>query len=188
MTRQVELGPDTDAGTDTGALTVRTDVTGKAARTGHRLVLGFDLWRATVSLRDEAPVAVDLNVEVDSLQVRSGEGGLTPMTAPERGVARLNALKSLKAAKFGQVTFVADAVTPTDAGYRLSGQLTICGTTKPHTVEVTSDGASVQGESVVTQTDFGVKPYSLMMGALKVADDVIVALETRVPDASGGSE
>lgn len=186
MTRQVVLGPDVGAGA--GLLTVRTDVTGKAARTGHRLVIGFDRWRAVVYFRDEAPVSVDLTVEVDSLQVHSGQGGLTPMTAPERGVARLNALKSLKASKFGQINFAADVVTPTDPGYRLDGQLTICGTTRPHTVDVTSDGASVQGESVVTQTSFGVKSYSLMMGALKVADDVIVTLKARDPNASVGSE
>lgn len=175
MSRQVELGPDS------GALTIRTDVTGKAARTGHRLVIGVDDWRAVVSFDDDAPTAVALTVAVESMQVLSGEGGLTPMTAPERGVARLNALKSLKSSKFGEIVFAADDVTPVDGGYRLSGTLTICGTDRPHTVEVTAEGATVAGESAVTQTDFGVKPYSLMMGALKVADEVVVALEATIP-------
>ena len=30
-------------------------------------------------------------------------------------------------------------------------------------------------DSVVRQSDFGVKPYSLMMGSLRVADDVTVS-------------
>ncbi|ALG86653.1 YceI family protein [Gordonia phthalatica] len=174
MSRQVELGPDH------GALTIRTGVTGKAARTGHRLVIGFDRWAAAISYTDDAPSAVRVAVDVESLQVLSGEGGLTPMTAPERGVARLNALKSLKASKFGEITFTADDVTAADGGYRLVGTLTICGMSRPHTVEVTSDGATVSGESPVRQTDFGVKPYSLMMGALKVADEVVVAVEATI--------
>ena len=177
MSRQVELGPDN------GALTIRTGVTGKAARTGHRLVIGFDRWTAAISYADDAPAAVRVSVDVESLQVLSGEGGLTPMTAPERGVARINALKSLKSSKFDEITFVADEASPTDGGYRFSGTLTICGTSRPHTVEVSSDGVAVAGESPVTQTDFGVKPYSLMMGALKVADEVVVALEATIPGA-----
>lgn len=180
MSQQIEL----DSGN--GALTVRTGVTGKAARTGHRLVIGFDRWSAAVSYPDaaasaeDAPSAVRMTVDVESLQVLSGDGGLTPMTTPERGIARLNALKSLQASKFGEITFAADDATAIDGGYRLAGTLTICGTSRPHTVEVTSDGTVVRGESPVVQTDFGVKPYSLMMGALKVADEVVVALEARV--------
>ncbi|WP_347956710.1 YceI family protein [Gordonia aichiensis] len=177
---RIEFGPDR------GTLTVRTDVTGRAARTGHRLVLGFDRWRATVSFDDGVPTRVDLTVEVESMQVLSGEGGLTPMTLPERLVARGNALKSLKSGKFGEIGFAADEITATDDGYELTGQLTICGTPRPHTVRVcvTGDDGRTQlaGESTVRQTDFGVKQYSLMMGALKVADEVVVELAATVGD------
>ena len=31
----------------------------------------------------------------------------------------------------------------------------------------------------ITQSDFGIKPYSAMMGALKVADDVEIRAEAR---------
>lgn len=175
MSRQVELGPGD------GALTIATGVTGKAARTGHRLVIGFDRWRAVITDDDAGPSAVTLTIDVDSLQVRSGEGGLTPMTAPERLVARSNALKSLKSSKFGEIAFAADSVSATGDGYRLAGTLTICGTSKPHTVDVTSDGTTVSGESPVVQTDFGVKPYSLMLGALKVADEVVIGIDARLP-------
>ncbi|EGD56469.1 YceI family protein [Gordonia neofelifaecis] len=174
MTRVIGIGPDD------GELTLRTGVAGRAARTGHALTIGFDDWHGEVTFDDETPVAVSLRVDVESMQVRSGEGGLTPMTAPERLVARTNALKSLKSSKFGEIVFTADTVTAVDGGYRLAGSLTVCGTARPHTVEVTADGTTVSGESTVTQTDFGVKPYSLMMGALKVADDVVVALRATV--------
>ncbi|MBM7366787.1 YceI family protein [Gordonia hydrophobica] len=174
MSRQVELGPDD------GTLTLRTGVTGRAARTGHRLTIGFERWRAVVVI-DDAPASVTLTVDVESLQVLSGEGGLTPMTAPERLVARTNALKSLGSSRHPEIVFTADQVTPLDDGYRLVGELAIGGTTRKHTVDVDSDDAVVRGESPVVQTDFGVKPYSLMMGALKVADEVVVALEATLP-------
>ena len=32
-------------------------------------------------------------------------------------------------------------------------------------------------ETILAQTDFGVRPYSLMMGSLKVADEVQVIID-----------
>ncbi|MGB6246214.1 MAG: YceI family protein, partial [Gordonia sp. (in: high G+C Gram-positive bacteria)] len=59
-------------------------------------------------------------------------------------------------------------------------------TPRPHTVRVCVTGddgrTQIAGESTVRQTDFGVKQYSLMMGALKVADEVVVELAATVGD------
>ena len=170
-------------GPDNGTFTLRTGVAGTASRAGHRLTIGFSSWSAAVAMDDDSPASVELTVDVDSLEVRSGDGGLTPMTPPERAVARLNALKSLKASKFPRISFVASDVSATADGYRLDGDLTICGTSRPHSVDVVVDGSTVSSESSVKQIDFGVKPYSLMMGALKVADEVVIAVEVATPYA-----
>lgn len=172
---QISLGPDQ------GTFTLRTGVTGPAARTGHNLAIEFERWTATVDLAGDVPTTVNLTVEAESLQIRSGEGGITPMTAPERAIARVNALKSLKANKFGAISFRATAVTAVDGGYELVGELAICGKTRPQTVSVTTDGITLSGETSLKQSDFGVKQYSLMMGALKVADEVTVGLEATIP-------
>ena len=39
------------------------------------------------------------------------------------------------------------------------------------------DDGAVSASAVVTQSDWGMKPYSALFGALKVADEVEVALE-----------
>ena len=36
---------------------------------------------------------------------------------------------------------------------------------------------------MVTQTDFAIKPYSTLFGALKVADEVQVALDAALPQS-----
>ncbi|MBB4135557.1 YceI family protein [Gordonia humi] len=159
-------------GPDTGDLTLRTGVTGKAARTGHRLTIGFTDWSATVDV--DAPSQVAVRVAVGSLEVRGGEGGLTPMTAPERLVARTNALKSLKADKHPEIVFTAPSATPDGDGYRFDGTLTIAGASREHSVRVTRDGDRATGSTRIRHADFGLKQYSLMMGALKVADEVDV--------------
>jgi len=162
----------TTFGPDTSDLTLRTGVTGRAARTGHRLTIGFTDWSATVDV--DAPSQVAVRVAVGSLEVRGGEGGLTPMTAPERLVARANALKSLKADKYPEIVFSAQSATPDGDGYRFDGTLTIAGTSRDHSVRVVRDGDRAIGSSRIGHGDFGLKPYALMMGALKVADDVEV--------------
>lgn len=161
-----------------GSLQVLTGVDGVAARMGHRLTLVMQTWHAEVTWRDDAPVAVSLTVDVDSLAVDHGEGGITPLTAPERAVARSNALKSLSAKRFPQITYAADEVVTTDAGYQLIGTLEISGRRHDHTVDVAvadhGDRWELSCQVPVRQSDFGIKPYSLMMGSLRVADTVTV--------------
>ena len=159
-----------------GELQVITGTAGPAAKMGHRLTLAMRSWQATVQWTGKNPAAVELTVAVDSLQVLGGGGGVTPLTAPEKAVARSNALKSLDAKKFPRIRFTSEQISTTADGYRLEGRLEIHGTSRPQTVDVTAhdDRTRLSAEVAVRQSDFGVKPYSLMMGALKVADEVTV--------------
>jgi polyisoprenoid-binding protein YceI len=161
-----------------GELHILTGVAGRAAKMGHRLTIGMQSWQATVNWDGGEPTGVELTVDVDSLEVLGGEGGLTPLAGPEKGVARSNALKSLDVKKFPQIRFTAGDVTKAADGYQLTGSVEIHGTSRPQTVDVKvddhGDTLTVSAQVPLTQSDFGVKPYSLMMGSLKVADDVTI--------------
>jgi polyisoprenoid-binding protein YceI len=162
-----------------GELLVRTGVAGPGARMGHRLTLAMRRWQATVKWSDGEPVAAQLAVDVDSLEVLRGEGGLTPLSGPEKALVRSNALRQLAAGRHRQIAFDADTIEKTGAGYRLTGTLQIRGKTRAQVIalraEDLGDDWRLSTEAVVRQSDFGVKPYSLLMGSLKVADDVTVA-------------
>ncbi len=168
-----------------GELTVLTGVAGPAAKMGHRLTIAMQSWHATVDWRGKAPGAVLLEVDVDSLQVLQGEGGVTPLSGPEKGIVRANALKSLDAKKFPKIRFTADDIAKTAGGYRLTGTVEIHGTSRPQVVDlaVGEDGGDwvMSAEVPVTQSDFKVKPYSLLMGTMKVADEVTVRFSARHP-------
>src|ERR1700687_1030589 len=110
-----------------GELLVHTGVTGRAAKLGHRLTIAMTSWRATVSWVGGEPTTVDLAVEVDSLEVLRGDGGVTPLSGPEKALVRSNALKSLDANRVPQIRFEADNVEKTGDGYRLVGSLEIHG-------------------------------------------------------------
>ena len=171
-------------GPDDGTLTIRTGVAGRAARMGHRLTLILRTWSATVEWTEGEPSAVHLSAQVDSLEVDSGEGGVTPLTGPEKAVARTNALKTLGASSFPSIEFRAEEITTETGGYRLRGPVTIHGTTRPAEVTVAvspgETGQRIDAEATVAQTDYGVKPFSMMMGTMKVADAVTVALSATV--------
>lgn len=167
-------------GPENGELTVRTWVAGRAARMGHRLTLVLESWSGTVRWEGDSPVEVTLTADLDSLRVADGEGGVTPLTGAEKGVARGNALKTLDSKTYPTVEFRSASVSPTEAGFRLHGPVSIHGVSKQVDVEVrvdhTGDTPRITSEVTVAQTDFGIRPFSMMMGAMKVADDVVVAL------------
>ncbi|MGE2714245.1 YceI family protein [Mycolicibacterium litorale] len=167
-----------------GALRIRTDVTGPAARMGHRLTILVATWRATVEWDGEDPSAVRLTADVDSLQIERGEGGVTPLSGPERALARTNALKTLSAQRYPTVSFETREVTPADGGYHLAGELEIHGHRRRHSLDVavteTADVWQLDARTAVQQTDFGVKPYSMVMGSMKVVDTVTVEFSATV--------
>ena len=67
----------------------------------------------------------------------------------------------------------------------MHGDLTIAGATRP--AELTVMIGLITGRprgtvtTTVVQTDFGIKPYSAMLGALRVRDAVEVRAEVRLP-------
>jgi len=162
-----------------GELLIRTGVKGRAARMGHRLTIVMTRWQATVSWAGAEPVAAELAVETDSFDVLRGEGGVKGLSGPEKTLVRSNALKSLDAGRFPEIRFTTETIDKTDDGYRLTGKLQIRGKSRQHVIDLRTedlgDSWRMSAESGVRQSDYGVKPYSLLMGSVQVADDVTVS-------------
>ena len=169
----------------TGELLLRTGVTGRAAKMGHRLTMVMQSWRGSVEWSGGSPSHVEVIVDVDSLEVLSGEGGVTPLGGTEKGVARSNALKALDAKKFPQIRFAADDIAQTADGYRMTGLVEIHGTSRPQVVDLkvddTGDALALSSQVRLLQSDFGVKLISLFMGAMKVSDEVAIDFHATHP-------
>jgi polyisoprenoid-binding protein YceI len=162
-----------------GELQVRTGVTGRAARMGHRLTIAMTRWQATVSWDGAEPDTAELVVDANSLEVLRGEGGVKGLSGPEKALVKSNALRSLSAGGFPEIHFTADVIDKADDGYRLSGTLQIRGKSREHVIDLRTDDRGdswrMSAESTVRQSDYGIKPYSLLMGSVQVADDVTVS-------------
>ncbi|MUL82824.1 MULTISPECIES: YceI family protein [unclassified Mycolicibacterium] len=172
-------------GPDSGELLIRTGVTGSAARMGHRLTIEMRSWQAIVEWDGEAPSAVEVAVELDSLDVLRGEGGMTPLSGAEKALIRSNALKTLRAKRFPQALFRSTHIAREAGTYRIAGVLEISGHSGDQSVDVRveADGESwrITGEARVRHSDFGIKQYSMLMGAMKVADEVSVTFAATAP-------
>jgi polyisoprenoid-binding protein YceI len=182
LTRDVDAVEWSLDGSD-GDLLIRTGVAGPAAAIGHRLTLAIRDWRATVQWDADQLVAAELTVEVASLEVVRDEGGVTPLSGPEKILVRGNALRSLGAKRYPRITFEANAIAKNDDGYRLTGTLTIHATSREQVVDVRTDDQRanwwLSSDTTVRQSDFGIKPYSQLLGSLKVADDVVVSFTAK---------
>lgn len=170
-----------------GTVTLRTGVTGSAARLGHRLQIELESWSGQVDFADGAPTAVRIAVDLDSLAVTAGKGGATPLSPVDRRVIRSNALRSLGANTYPQATFASTSLELDDRGLHVAGELTIRAV-KAHiradvAVQDEGDELALTADIPVLQSAFGVKPFSVMLGQLRVADEVVVHLWLRVPKA-----
>ncbi|UBV18216.1 YceI family protein [Mycolicibacterium fortuitum] len=178
MANQWTLGPDS------GELLLATGVTGSASRMGHRLTIAVRSWHATVDWDGAALSAVELTADLDSLDVLRGEGGMTPLSGAEKVLIRSNALKTLRAKKFPQARFRSTSIERSGPAVRLAGVLELAGRSGEQSVEVEVADDRVLGTAFVRHGDFGIKQYSMLMGAMKVADEVRVTLAATVPRGS----
>ncbi len=75
-------------------------------------------------------------------------------------------------------TFVASRVIVSGDGGSVDGTLTIHGADRPLRLAVVhGDAHQYRGTATVTQSAFGIKPYSGMFGTLKVRDEVQIEFD-----------
>lgn len=169
-------------GSSTGRLLVKTSRAGLGRKAGHDLTIEATRWtgEAVVALDDPSASSVTVIVETDSLEVREGTGGLKPLTDNDRAeirkTFRTGAL--LDTAEHPTITFRSTRIMGTSEDFAVSGDLTIKGRTHPVTVHGhTAEGGRLRGHATLTQTTWGIKPYTAFLGALRLADEVRIEFD-----------
>jgi YceI-like domain len=162
-----------------GTLSIHTKRTGAAAMAGHNLLIHATKWEATIGLG--ADTRVELEVDGSSLKVIEGSGGMQALQDEDR--QNIEQTIDDEVLKRQTVAFRSTEVKPDGAGMRVDGELTLNGETRPlgFDLAITADG-ELTATAVVKQSDWGMKPYSGLFGALKVVDEVEVGIEARLPE------
>jgi polyisoprenoid-binding protein YceI len=110
----------------------------------------------------------------------------TDVSASDRKDIEKNALKVLEPDKYPKIQFRSTSVVREEDRARIEGDLTLHGTTNPISVEARDDGARWHATIMLDQRTFGIKPFSAMLGGLKVKPEVEVEISVpHLPDADG---
>ena len=167
-------------GPGNATLAVRTQRGGAAAKAGHDLDMLVTAWEGTLEVGDDgAATGAELTADATSLRVQRGTGGMQALGEDDK--ANIHQTIDDEVLKRQDIVFRSTGVESAGEGLRVEGELTLAGTTRPLSFDlaVTADGALNAGVTV-TQTSFGMKPYSALWGALKVLDEVEVVLDGKV--------
>jgi YceI-like domain len=162
-------------GPDDGTLSVRTGRTGTVAKAGHDLLIEVRAWSATLDL--DAP-RLTLDADATSLHVVEGTGGIKALDDDD--LASIRRTIDDRVLERRDIAFRSTEVQRTDGGLAVRGDLTLAGTTRPIAFDLALEGDRLTGSAVVTQSAWGIKPYSALFGALKVADDVRVEIDAHL--------
>jgi polyisoprenoid-binding protein YceI len=174
-----------------GRVTIKTARAGIAARAGHDLLLEVTRWSARVEAAGD-PAATSITAELDlgSLAVREGTGGARPLSATDRADIEKTMSKILGegSATFTSTRTIPSAVpssVPSAGGGAIEGTVTYHGRTQPVRLQVMAPAPGrYRGTATVTQTAFGITPYTGFFGALRLRDEVTVEFEVDLANAT----
>jgi polyisoprenoid-binding protein YceI len=170
-------------GPETASLRVKTYREGMAAKVGHDLVIEVADWSASMeSGAGPDDLTIELRADPTSLQVLTGERGVKPLSDKDRDEIRKNI--DGKVLRGQPIAFRSTAVRPADGdgGLAVDGDLTMGGSTRNVNarLDLQPDG-HLTGTIPLVQSQWGIKPYRGLMGALKVRDDVEIVIDARLP-------
>ena len=166
-------------GPDAGTLWVRTGRTGAVAKAGHDLLIHVTAWEATLEVGEHS--SATLSADATSLRVQEGSGGMKALDDDD--LANIHQTIDDEVLMGTEIAFRSTSVRAEGDGIAVEGELSLSGATHPVAFQLAVAGGRLTGSAVVTQTAWGMKPYTALFGALKVADDVTVGIDAELRPA-----
>jgi polyisoprenoid-binding protein YceI len=164
-------------GPGNSTLSVRTRRGGAAAKAGHDLDMLVTAWEATLEIGDATQM--ELTADATSLRVQKGTGGMQALGDDDK--ANIHQTIDDEVLKRRDIVFRSTRAQGDGDRLTVEGDLTLAGATQPITFDLEAgDDGALAATAVVTQTLWGMKPYSALFGALKVLDDVEVVLDGKL--------
>ena len=174
-------------GTDQGRVALLTARDGLAAQAGHDLTIEVSVWSGELTVADDGqPTELSVTLDLNSLVVREGTGGIKPLTDRDRREIAVTSKKVLGAERHPEATFTSSGFEPNaNGGGFIQGTLMLGGISRPLKLHVAKTGQeSYHATASVRQSEFGIKPYTAFLGALKVSDAVGINIDIDLTKSS----
>ena len=157
---------------------------GLLSAVAHDLAIRVERFEIDV---DEGTLALRARFEAASLRVVGPvRGGVTQAdglgTSDRSKIEQSIVEDVLHVGEHASIAFVSSSVATNGASYAIEGDLTLHGRTRRVAFVARPEGDRMVAEIRLHQPDFGIKPFSAMLGALKIKPDVTV--RCTVPRAS----
>ena len=159
---------------------------GPLARFGHNHVVGGPVIRGEIRLgEDLSDSSFELEIDLAAMEVdrpewrrEEGEDFLSTPDPEDIAGTRENMLgeKVLDVARFPIATARSAGILGQAPDFSVLARVTLKGKTRsipvPVRMQTKGDRLSASGEFTLTQSDFGIDPFSVLLGAISVRDDV----------------
>jgi polyisoprenoid-binding protein YceI len=153
---------------------------GILARLAHDLELQVTRFDIRI---DETARRVDASFDAASLRVERAlrDGVEVPLgDADRRTIEDVTRRDVLETGKYPEVRFRSTRVVDADDGFDVSGRLMLHGKERDLTVRLRRTASRYTADVPVHQPDFGIQPYSALLGAMRVKPEVTVSLSLPV--------
>ncbi|MEX2588270.1 MAG: YceI family protein [Actinomycetota bacterium] len=139
-------------------------------------------WSAKATIAENpAESTFTATADMSSFSVVEGVGGVKPLSEGDKADIKKNATQ--KVVTKHDITFESSAVQPQgDNAATVSGDLQLMGKKNPVQIKLSESNGKVTAKFTVVQSKWGIKPFSAMMGALKVKDEIPVEIEATLPE------
>lgn len=171
---------------------VYKDPTTLAAGLSHDHAIKATGWSGTATWDTANVSACKVNISLpvsgldpDEPSLRTAAGFTTMLDDSDRAEVKEHIVSSaqLDAAKFSTITFASTACAANGSAANVTGNITIHGVGKSITVpmNVSADGTSfsAKGNFSINHTDFGVTPFSALLGQLKNQNRIDVVVDVK---------
>jgi len=157
---------------------VKAFATGLFSIMGHNPTIAIRDFTGEVSFEPDAPARswLQMRIRADSLEVTDDISN-----KDRREMERAMKQDVLHSGTFPEIAYESSAVSATPAGegrwrVAMNGNLSLCGATRPQPVSfalsLTGGVLRGNGEFVLSQASYGIKPVSVAGGTLKLKDEL----------------
>jgi hypothetical protein len=155
---------------------VFTEKEGLLSSAAHDLKLRVERFRARID-----GGAIEATFDATTVRVvcaRRGDEELPGVLSPRdrAEIERNIAGKVLQTGRYPSIRFRSTAVQAGPGGFRIDGMLELRGRERPVMVLARKEGDHIVAECAVHQPDFGIQPFTALLGALKVKPGVMVRI------------
>ena len=148
-------------------MTVRVYKAGVLGAFGHNHEIAAPIKSGAV---DTSAHTVELRVAAPSLKVRDPNGSEKDRGEIQSTMARPEVLD---AEHHPEIVFHSTGAESTgDGAWRLRGNLTIHGQSRPIEVQVRENGGRYRGSARLNQSEFGIQPVKVAGGTIRVKDEI----------------